>query len=422
MEDEPDQPPQTADSLTDVHPDTEELPAPLPMDLSEDDVPAREEAEPSDSADPDAASDDHAAAGALAGAEGDAVPPVDATEALEHGLEAPAPVDGVADADASLGEVGPFAEATKEPEEEDSGGPDTQEIEIPEMPLTQRAQTPSETLSPVWIWWGWSMVGLFSLVVVVGVVTGILGRAVLLDIVSFWPVFVVLTLVAIAVRSRFSHRIRAALPLLIATWIGAAVALHLASWSVLPSAVGDMAGAETGEIVHAALSLEIDGILNLEGAPQSVLYSVLLPREGGRVSAPQALETTSDDGMSIELAQRNESFWFSSSGWDVAVSDDVVWSLHLVAREANVDLRSIATAGGVLQAAGTLQLSSSATGEWEVTGDLLIRVPETVGILVIGEADLPTGWTVTELGRQWGDSVSLTLVVTGGSAVEIVTY
>jgi len=41
---------------------------------------------------------------------------------------------------------------------------------------------------------------------------------------------------------------------------------------------------------------------------------------------------------------------------------------------------------------------------------------------VVGDADLPTGWTVTEVGRQWGDTVVLTLVVAEGSAVEIVTY
>jgi len=393
--DEPDQLPESAGSNAGIDPEAQELPPPSQLDFDASELPV-----------------------SMTG-EGDGESSTDRSEEPEPDMEAPSQVDEEAvpemEGDPELS-VNPSEEAERE------GGPDTEEIEIPEIPLTQRVQPPIEAPSPVWIWWGWSMVGLFSLVVVVGVVTGILGRAVLLDIVSFWPVFGLLTLVAIAVRSRFSHRIRALLPLLIATWLGAAVALHLSGWSVLPSAVGDMAGAEIGEIANATLSLEIDGIVNLESSPGSILYSVVLPREGGRVSAPQALETTNDDLMSIELAQRNESFWFSSSGWNIVVSDDVVWTLHLVASEVDIDLRSTATNGGVLRGTGTLQFGTSAAGEWDIAGQLVIRVPDALGILVVGDADLPTGWTVTEVGRQWGDTVVLTLVVAEGSAVEIVTY
>lgn len=347
--------------------------------------------------------------------------------ALEQSVETASPIDGASPVDTEGARPTEVEQATalvetseKQPDADD--GPDTQEIVIPEMPLTQRVVAPAEPPSPIFLWWGWSMVALFSLVVGVGVVTGILGRAVLLDIVSFWPVFGVLALAAIAVRSRFSHRIRAILPLFIATWLGVAVALHLAGWSVLPSAVGDMAGVPTGAIEQASMSLEIDGRLVLHTGSDQVLYSVVLPREGGRVSAPQALETATGDSMSIELAQRNQSFWFSSSGWDVAVSNEVLWTFHIVAQQVDMDLGSVATSGGSLVGNGTLRLGSGAAGDWELVGDLVVSIPETVGILVIGEANLPVGWAVTEVGRQWGETVTLTLAVADGATVEIVTY
>ncbi len=301
-------------------------------------------------------------------------------------------------------------------------GPDTEEIEIPEILIPSGPAPPVPEPSPVWMWWGWSMVLLFFLVTVVGVITGILGRAVILDVASFWPAFGVLGLVAFAVRSRFTYRIRAILPLLVASWLGAAIALHLSGWPVLPSAVGDMAGDEVGTLEAASLTLDIEGDLLVTTSNSDVLYMVSLPREGGPMSAPQALEISSPGALAIEVAPRSQSFWFSSSGWNVVLSDRVVWAVHVSAADVTVDLRSTATNGGSIAGSGVVEFGGAATGNWDFDGDILLRVPESVGILVIGDAKLPPGWSLSEFGRQSAATVELTLTVAENATVEIVTY
>jgi len=301
-------------------------------------------------------------------------------------------------------------------------GPDTEEIEIPEILIPSGPAPPVPEPSPVWMWWGWSMVLLFFLVTVVGVITGILGRAVILDVASFWPAFGVLGLVAFAVRSRFTYRIRAILPLLVASWLGAAIALHLSGWPVLPSAVGDMAGDEVGTLEAASLTLDIEGDLLVTTSNSDVLYMVSLPREGGPMSAPQALEISSPGALAIEVAPRSQSFWFSSSGWNVVLSDRVVWAVHVSAADVTVDLRSTATNGGSIAGSGVVEFGGAATGNWDFDGDILLRVPESVGILVIGDAKLPPGWSLSEFGRQSAATVELTLTVAEDATVEIVTY
>ena len=301
-------------------------------------------------------------------------------------------------------------------------GPNTEEIEIPETLIPSRSAPHVSEPSPVWMWWGWSMVLLFFLVMVVGVITGILGRAVILDVASFWPVFGVLGLAAFAVRSRFTYRIRAILPLLVASWLGVAIALHLSGWSVLPSAVGDMQGAEVGTLEVASLTLDIEGDLLVTTSNSDVLYMVSLLREGGPMSAPQALEISSPGALAIEVAPRNQSFWFSSSGWNVVLSDRVVWAVHVSAADVTVDLRSTATNGGSIAGSGVVEFGGAAAGNWDLDGDILLRVPESVGILVIGDAALPPGWSVSEFGRQSAATVELTLTVVEDATVEIVTY
>lgn len=302
----------------------------------------------------------------------------------------------------------------------DGGGPDTEEIVVPVAPITGPAAVVLP--SPVWMWWGWSMVALLVTVVAIGVVTGILGRAVVLDIVSFWPIFGLLGLVAVAVRSRFSHRIRAILPLLITTWLAVAIALHLAGWTVLPSARADMAGFEVTEDLSASLSLDLEGQLNVVGSSDGVLYTVHLPREGGTVSAPQALETATDNGIAIELAERSQSFWFSSSGWDVALHESTGWELDLTAPTMSVDLSRIEFEGGAFAGGGVVVLGDAA-GSLSVEGDFVIRIPEALGVLVIGDAELPSGWIVAQQqGIQSSEEFTLTITVVDGSVVEVVTY
>lgn len=319
------------------------------------------------------------------------------------------------------------SELTSEPTEsldllvsDDDGGPDTEEIVVPVAPITT-APVALILPSPVWMWWGWSMVGLLVAVVGVGVLTGILGRAVVLDIISFWPIFGLLGLLAFAVRSRFSHRIRAILPMLITTWLAVAIALHLSGWVVLPSATGDMTGVDVGTTSNASLALEIDGMLNIVGTSGGALYSVDLPREGGRVSAPQALETATDDLIVIELAERSRSFWFSSSGWNVALAETVGWELDLSAPEMLVDLSDVSFRGGSFVGGGEILLGE-VSQDVALSGEFNVRLPDGIGVLVIGNAELPTGWLVAEEGMKSADEVVLTITVAEGSTVKIELY
>lgn len=310
----------------------------------------------------------------------------------------------------------------------DESDEDTEELDIPELPISRPAYLDGagEVAVPKSVWpiWAWMMVGVVVIVMGVGVVGGVLLPSVVLDVVSFWPGFLLAFLLAAALwplSRRFSSRLKATVPLLVLSWLGLAVALHLAGWSELPSSAGDLLGGPTEEIEVGSLSLEVEGLLRLSTGPQSDLYSVTMMRRGGPVGAPQALETLPNGSVEVDIVERPQSFWYSAAGWDVVLADSIPWTVAASAGNVEADLRSVAVRGGSFGGEGRIELGEVESGAVIVfDGAFDVSVAPGAVVVVEGEATVPDGWVVTELGHaspSTGDGY--TLVVSGQSTVSI---
>ena len=276
----------------------------------------------------------------------------------------------------------------------------------------------------LWPLLGWVIFALAAAALAVVVMAGGVMRAVVLDVVSFWPawaVSIVLPVVLWAMnRKKPVSRIGAIAPLLLFSWLTGAVGLHFAGWDQLPSAAGDLAGPAVAAAATAELGIEISGELRLEAGAEQ-LYEVNLVRAGGGTGPAEALERRIDDDVVVRLIERPDAGWFESRGWDVSISRAPTWTLSIAAARVDADLATVSVASLDVVADGNVRMASPA-GEVPITidGSVVLQIPATAGVEVVGMADVPDGWEITASGSRFigeGTSVYLVTVADGATLV-----
>lgn len=266
------------------------------------------------------------------------------------------------------------------------------------------------------------MVVLGAVSIAAGIVGRVIAPSVILDVVSFWPLYALAVVVATAVLPwrRGKAILSALLPLLWILVSGLVVALHLLGWSKLPSAAADLRGPDTGATSMATLHAELPGRL-VVGAGDSVLYEVKVDRKGGTLGVPEALERGSDDEFSVDVRQRDGQQWFRTDGWSVFLSPLPRWDLRLTSPDLTADLRSLTLGAGEISGAGSISLPVP-DADWNlvIDGTFTVEVPSGSLVEVTGAATVPAEWVPTELGmRSLGQGPVIAIAVTEGSQTVI---
>lgn len=288
---------------------------------------------------------------------------------------------------------------------------------------------PGEAAQPkvisIWPIWAWTMVGVVLVVIGLGVGAGVLSKTLLLDVISFWPAFVVIALIFAALIPRLrkgAPRLSAVLPLLLLTYLGVTVALHIARWDELPSTAADISGPLVEAVTDARIELDLPGELVVRPANQAELYKVLMLNRGGSTGAPTALEIVNDTDPSISISPREDSGWFQSVGWTVKLSLSVTWEVEANADLIDIDLASVSV--GDLRAAGdgVLVLGFVRPGSTiELDGRIDLVVREGDRIDVVGSADVPSDWTTTGVGRSTAGPADPYTIIVGDGAIVTIT-
>ncbi len=285
--------------------------------------------------------------------------------------------------------------------------------------MSTEGKTNGESRSGLWPRLGWVLFALVAAALLLAVLAGVLMRAAILDVVSFWPAWVLALLISMALwplRRKGVVRIGAVLPLLLFSWVAIAVSLHLQAWEMLPSASADFSGPST-EVSSAGLSLEVDGLVEL-GNDADNLYEVRLLRSGGGVAPAEALERLADGSATIELRERAEAGWFASAGWRLDLSRSPAWRLNIVADEIDVDLRGLVVSDLVVEGSGTVWLGTPVDDVQVVlTGDLRVVIPVDTAVELEGVATTPPNWEQTESGARFEAGGPVIRIGTSGTGV-----
>jgi hypothetical protein len=301
--------------------------------------------------------------------------------------------------------------------DEGRAGVMTEELEsVPPSPLPRPRPSP-------WPVAAWLLVLASALVLGVGIYGEVLAPSLVLDLMSLWPGLTLALLLAGALwpfRRRGPARLAAILPLLVLTWLWGGVALHLAQWELLPSAAADVEGPPGEGTETARLSLEQSGRLSLS-ATDGLLYMVRMVRRGGPVGIPEAVERLEGGQATVSVVEISGGQWFRSSGWVAELALGPAWDLDLQAAILDVDLRGLRLTRLEAEGRGVIRLPAvEAEVPMVVAGDLVIEVPAEARVVVVGTAQVPEGWEVTDTGwRSPGREPGYVITVADGSQVEI---
>lgn len=289
---------------------------------------------------------------------------------------------------------------------------------------TVAVEAPRVKVISIWPIWAWTMVAVVTVVVGLGIGVGVLSKTLLLDVISFWPAFVVIALIFAALIPRLrkgAPRLSAVLPLLLLTYLGVTVALHVARWDELPSTSADVPGPGVAGVTDGRIELDLVGELVVRPADQPELYRILMLNRGGETGAPSALEIIAEPSASISVGQRDDSSWFQSAGWDVKLSLAVTWEVEAMADRVDIDLAAVSSGGLTVEGDGEVVVGFVRPGsviELDGTIDLFVRGGDHIDL--VGKAEVPDHWSTTGLGRSTpGPSDPFTVIVKEGAIVTV---
>lgn len=289
--------------------------------------------------------------------------------------------------------------------------------------MTTAEETTSPDRDSIWPLLGWVIFTLTAAVFIVAVLLGAVMRAIVLDVVSFWPAWVLAAVVALGLwplHRKGVARVGAIAPLLLFSWLTGAVGLHYSGWDQLPSAAGDLSGAEVAGAVTAELTIDVSGELVISPGTAR-LYEVDLIRAGGTTGPAEALERRTDENVVVRLLERPDSGWFESRGWRVAISRSPVWTLMLGADQLSVDLATVAVSSLDVVADGEIRLGSPVgTVPVTINGNVLLRVPQNVSVDVLGSATVPNHWETIENGARIVGEGTFSYVITVASGASLI--
>jgi hypothetical protein len=270
------------------------------------------------------------------------------------------------------------------------------------------------------------MVGFGLAVTGAGIVGGVFARSLVLDLVSFWPGLILVMLAAAALypyhRGEWS-RLAAIVPLLVLSWLGATIALHLSEWSVLPSAAADIEGPSAAGVDLADLTIVGGGELAVHfSPPEEPLYDVRMVRRGGSTAAARTFERVDPERAQITIDERERDTWFLTRGWRIRLNADVLWRVDLEATSIEADLSGGQIASLRLAGTGNVVLPT-ATGEVQVAvdGRFELEVPMGVGMVVSGDdVTVPASWIDDDgVWTSPGAAIGYTVQVTPGGAIVV---
>lgn len=283
--------------------------------------------------------------------------------------------------------------------------------------MNRRAARRSRGIPRIWLLPALIFTGILGLTAV-----DVFSRSLVLDLVAWWPAWLLLVIVvAVAGRRRIGRvRVDGIASIVVAGTLVAFIVGHVSGWPINPSASRFLVGPPAGDVQEAELVASIDGKLHV-GAGSDHLYEVDPLPGGGEVGIPSAIERSVEDSVSVTLEQPVDPGFDTSSGWEINLSTGPRWALALTG-DIEADLSGLMVEGLDLSGRGNLSLGTAREVSLiDVEGAFNFSVPSGIPARVVGNAAVPESWSETSDG--WvapAGGEGWVVTVPPGSSVSIV--
>lgn len=247
----------------------------------------------------------------------------------------------------------------------------------------------------------WALPVLGLLVMWTGVLAGFISRSIVVDFLSWWPVWLAIAGAGFLLRGRRIGKFKLSGFFSLGSVVVLALFLagHLQGWPLMPSATEEVAGVDDSGVATAAISVRTgNGDLRVEASDTGPLYQATAIRAGGSTGLPVALERAQGDQVSVDISPTENPGFYQFAGWELLLSPAPTWGVSLQG-SIDADLLGIRMENLQLEGSGTVRLGPVETGvPLSVAGDFHIVVPAGNAVRVIGPAEVPGDWIRNESG------------------------
>jgi hypothetical protein len=261
---------------------------------------------------------------------------------------------------------------------------------------------------------------------------GILSRSLALDFVAWWPVWLVVVVLAVIARGRRIGKVRVSglVPLVAFVALVALVVGHLQGWPIMPSATARLVGPPAEGASQAVLEAHIDGVIRLSSG-SSFLYEVEPIRRGGEIGLPEGVEQQQPGSgpedlqpslIVVSLELQPDPGLYGFAGWDIRLSEAPEWVISLTGR-IEADLTGLLVDSFNAWGDGVIVLGAPVTEGPQILlmGEFRLVAPRGVPVRIEGEAEVPQGWE--RFGDGWRSptaGVGWNVIVSEASSVTVV--
>ena len=180
------------------------------------------------------------------------------------------------------------------------------------------------------------------------------------------------------------------------------------------------------QIEVSELDLRIDTkgsveISSIEGKGY-LLNIINLP---GNIGFPEAIEVENVIPKKIVIREIEVETLLKTKGWKVELGDSNLWNLDIFSINSTIYLKNVNLKDAIISGTGTIYLDDqNIFDHFVVSGNFTIFVPESLSLLVEGNALVPDRWLEATIGylSQTNQSYKVKIVVLSDSEVVFEDY
>ena len=170
------------------------------------------------------------------------------------------------------------------------------------------------------------------------------------------------------------------------------------------------------------LVIDTSGSINLNTFNE-VGYNADVIDKPGDIGYPEAIETLVGEPKAVLFREIQTSGLFKVAGWNINIGNKNTWKLNLLSFDSDLYLDNIKLKESKIAGTGTIYLGKDLDlEELKVNGNFVIKVSNTLPIVVVGNVDVPPTWIDATIGylNQAEKVYKLRVVVEEGSEVRFI--
>ncbi len=170
------------------------------------------------------------------------------------------------------------------------------------------------------------------------------------------------------------------------------------------------------------LVIDTSGSINLSTF-NDIGYNADVIDKPGDIGYPEAIETLVGEPKAVLFREIQTSGLFKVAGWNIDIGNKNTWKLNLLSFDSDLYLDNIKLKESKIAGTGTIYLGKDLDlEELKVNGNFVIKVSNTLPIVVVGNVDVPPTWIDATIGylNQAEKVYKLKVVVEEGSEVRFI--